>query len=443
MDIVHAKCQELTHVWISAETFMTQANHITQDDPEVNLDEDDLLADSSNDLIQRLFPKAAAGPAAPHLVDFHLSIYRGLSEHMCDWFVYAARNYPKLEAFALEMRPRHQDRVGERPFEYDLLDMLMTYKWTRTIWKQAALPALHLLFQSCMKLRSIHLFQLHLPRHFLQALFSSGLEMETYGSTCNIHSVWRVDSSNWVFCKTLVTLSLQACVTSPATNETFMQFLKSMPCLRHLRLARYESFSLNALMDACPDLETLILDGMPLLEKEENTELSVDCQVRLHTLVIQHAIVNETFFKHIQPGLLSLTMKHCAIIGSTLPCCAQIHIPTQVDLESIMLDQLMFEQQSCERKMVKISGRLQRFTVIGLKAACTSFKYQWYDLRPDIPPTYKDERILGIRPCKEIKCMIEEENSSSAALDDYNTFGLHINCGSVERVLVNESVKNP
>lgn len=457
MDKVHAHCQELTHVWISAETFITQANHIIQqqqqdddvEDPEAHLDQEDHHHHhhpSNNDLIQQLFPKPAAGPAAPHLVDFHLSIYRGLSEHMCDWFVYAARNYPQLEAFALEMRPKHQDRVGERPFEYDLLDMLMTYKWTRRIWKQAALPALQLLFQSCTQLRSIHLFQLYLPRHFLEALFSSRLEMETFGSTCNIHSIWRVDSSNWFFCSTLVTLSLQACVTAPATNRTFMRFLTSMPCLRHLRLARYESFSLDALMHACPDLESLKLDGMPLLEKEENNPDDDDSstteqhQVRLHTLVIQHAIISETFFKHIRPGLASLTMRHCAVIGGggeSTTCCAQVHIPTQVNLTSITLDQMMFEQPSCDRKMVKVSGRLQRFAVIGIKTTSTSFKYQWYDLRPDSLLSQQDERVLGIRPCNENKCMIEEESDNNADPNDNNTaFGLHINCGSVERVLV-------
>lgn len=445
MDKVHASCQQLTHVWISAETFITQANHVIQDDPEAHFEDDPFFSHASNDLIQQLFPKPAAGPAAPHLVDFHLSIYRGLSEHMCDWFVYAAHNYPNLEALALEMRPKHQDRVGERPFEYDLLDMLMTYKWTRTIWKQAALPALQLLFQSCMQLRSIHLFQLYLPRHFLEALFSSGLKIEAFGSTCNIHSIWRVDSSNWLFCSTLVTLSLQACITSPATNKSFMHFLTSMPCLRHLHLARYESFSLDALMNACPDLETLSLDGMPLLEKDQDTETSDDhndvdtsIKVRLHTLVVQHAIISDKFFKHIRPGLMFLTMKHCAVIGSTLSYCAQMHIPAHVNLKSMTLDEMMFEQHSCDRKMVKVSGRLQRFTVIGLNATCTSFKYQWYDLRPDSLSCHQDERVLGIRPCNEDKCMIEEENDKSISSpdDNHTTFGLHIKCGDIDRVLV-------
>ncbi|KAI8139808.1 hypothetical protein BJV82DRAFT_625104 [Fennellomyces sp. T-0311] len=424
MDMLHELCPSLDRVWIFAETFHTNSQAPEQREPAGVVDEEQEMTWDDN-IINQLFPPYNVAPAAPKLTQFHLSIYRGLTEHMSDWFVYAARNYPDLESFSLETRPKHLDRVGERAFEYDLLDMLMTYKWASPTWKRAEVPAFRLLVASCPQLRSVNLFQLYLTNQLLMALFSCPLPMQHFGSTRNIHRVWTADN-NWYFSSSLVSLSLQACVTSPANNGTFMAFLGSLIHLKHLCLARYDHFAMDSLLAACPGLETLTLEHMAITDPLMGIiHTHYDEPLSLHLLTIRQTILREPFFSQIPPSLVDLVVENSAIIG-TETYRAKLQMP-QLELDTLTLNHLFFEQQDSERKTVKQSG--QQFSVIGIE--CMEKASKWYDIRGGVF-SQSNERVLGVRP-------MASEDAEDMLEDDKNEriFGLEVSCRTIKRIRVN------
>ena len=418
MNDVHQYCPELQHVWIFAETFHT-LSQVTERQPEPNrpINEDDIgfvddimMNHSDDDIVNFLFPPTPSSHVpvtAEKLTHFHLSIYRGLPEHMSDWFVYAARTYPQLESFTLETRPKHLDRVGERAFEYDLLDMLMTYKWASRIWKQAETPSFRYFIQHCPHVTAINLFQLYLNRQFLESIFECRLRIQHFGSTRNIHNIWTVDN-NWYFSESLVSLSLQACVTPPANNVTFMKFLGSLIHLKHLTLARYEYFELSSLTEACPGLETLILEHMAVVspptlnnlmatnndddnnhanltfieqqlqqrqwqwQQNWNTsdeQLSItdnedETTTALKQLTIRQTVLKESFFHDIPCSLEKLIIENSAVIAND-PYRATIEMPPNLSLDTLDINHLIFEDQNSMRKVVKQNG--QQFSVIGIQ----------------------------------------------------------------------------
>ncbi|KAI9489450.1 hypothetical protein BDB00DRAFT_941602 [Zychaea mexicana] len=503
MDAVHQLCPDLQHVWVFAETFHTESQaRERQREPNAAIDDDEEDQDlwdrpdmTPDEIINRLFPPpsplqattttakfTSSGSVAKKLTHFYLSIYRGLPEHMSDWFVYAARNYPNLESFSLETRPKHLDRVGERAFEYDLLDMLMTYKWASRTWKQAEVPAFGLFVRSCPKVQTVNLFQLYLTRHLLSTIFACGLPIQHFGTTRNIHSIWTAEN-NWCFSESLVSLSLQACVTPPANNDSFMKFLGSLIHLKHLNLARYEHFTLFSLLEACPGLETLTLEHMAITYNSNvasnNTEgggdinggaslllhiqrrlqqraLEATC-LSLRQLTIRQTVLKESFFGDIPSSLEDLVVEDSAIIG-TEPYRASILMPS-LSLQTLVMNHMLFEGQHSVRKIFKQSG--QQFSAIGLvqcynKPAATkegrsnaflgATSRRWYDFRRTNEPSSStnsrqpqqrnrdDERVLGIRPMADD---FAEDLLDSEEVE--GIYSLEISCQSIKRACINNS----
>ncbi|KAI9255240.1 hypothetical protein BDA99DRAFT_518284 [Phascolomyces articulosus] len=483
MDAVHQYCPELRQIWIFAETFHTlsqvqeqrpRPNHPIDEDEEAEsiFDTVDIM-EHPEQVVDVLFPPPPHVLAvAKKLTHFHLSIYRGLPDHMSDWFVYAGRTYPNLKSFTLETRPKHLDRVGERAFEYDLLDMLMTYKWASRTWKQAEIPSFRYFVQRCPHVTAINLFQLYLNRQFLGSIFACGLPVKHFGSTRNIHSIWTAED-NWYFSESLVSLSLQACITPPATNATFMKFLGSLAHLKHLTLARYEHFALPSLLDACPGLETLVLEHLAITSPsrttmtigdntnniddninnltftqqlqqrqwgqwqsnfDDDSEEEDEAYISLKQLTIRQAVLKESFFDDIPSSVKSLTVEDSAIIGADI-FRATIQMPS-LDLDTLIINHLLFEAQNSMRKVVKQTG--QQFSVIGVQCSSISNNRinsttQWYDFRDTRKQL--DERILGIRPMapKDAEEMLEDDEGTT----DEAIYGLEVSCRSIQKACIN------
>ncbi|KAI9319012.1 hypothetical protein BX666DRAFT_1414268 [Dichotomocladium elegans] len=427
MDYIHESCPELRHVKISAEQFITQGRALRRNrnlwEPRADVQMQLPVAGQhdAEDILLRLFPlDTSQRPVASKLVSLHVSIYRGLEEHMCDWFVYASRNYPHLQCLSLEARPENQCRVGEREFEFDLLNMIMDYRWADAVWKRAELVAFRLFVRSCPEVKSLTIKQLYLTRSFLDTIFTCELPITSFGFTMNIHNPWQTGDRNWFFSSTLVSLSLQACITYPATNVMFMTFLGTMPCLRHLQLSRYEDFDMGTLLQHCTQLQTLTLEHLPIL----SSDLPATSGNKLHTIELRHVIVRESFFTIIPKGLRNLTLQDTAVVGAE-KMASNMWMP-HIAFETLHLCNLLAgDATSPKRTTVKVrSSRL--FVFFGVETNGTPCR--WYDERRST--TIADERILGIRP-------LSSKQVDEDILGRTQRHRLHILCRSAQKVHIN------
>ncbi|KAL1936182.1 hypothetical protein VTP01DRAFT_316 [Rhizomucor pusillus] len=405
MDAVHDSCRKLQSISVCAEMFLAD-----------NYDLANLIRSSDS-------------PKATTLQRFRLSIYSGLATRMADWFAYAGRNYPQLEEFSLEARPRHIVRSGIRSPAYDLLSMITSYKKGDQQGKMLEVPTFLFFAKSCKHIHSLELLQLYLSRPLLAALFASNLPIRHFGTTKAFAGLISEPDDNWFFHCTVQSLYLCTCTDMRLESIPFLDYFKG---LRQLHIGMHDELCLRHVMACCKSLEHLTLENLSLATREEDNTDNV-CHQRLKSITFRSSVLPGCTLSTAAsycPGLESLHMEDCIVVD----CCKTItHLNlSQSSLEHISLQNIRKMHTSDKE------GSSSRFktrdglpiTIFGLEQEGVSIEQHWFDLSLSGRNDH-GSRLLGLRPFEiSLSSLIQR-------LQQDRMFAIAITCQKVANIHIN------
>lgn len=410
MDYVHQSCPELLEVSISADSYLPAF----RPEQEQQQQEEEVVALDSSEpatILESLYPDLHRPTRPKKLERLQIMIYHNLSLYFTDWFLYAARSYPNLDSFMLEMHPQDSPRVGDRPGELQLLSLLIDFQLIPDIRRRAEVPAFERLLQSCPRLRSFTVLNTQLGEKLLRALYEQRT-IQHLGVTKGIFYPTD-DDGNWLFSHALVSLTLQRqrFQAPPSTHITssldMIRKISLLPQLRHLHLddPDEQQLELVHILRLCPQLETLDLGGMKI-HPSHNLALE-DTDARLHTVRAKDTVLPESFFQVRAPCLKEIVLKDCMITGERPPW-AELVVPPSVSI--VQLDNLSFRRYDPD---ITINTARRCFTLFNVSR-------EFYDITES--SKNKNDTILGRRPLASAEVaqkLRNLDNHRGGLLEDY------------------------